>query len=188
MSSTIRVPLLVAAVAAPCAFGAVVPFVAQSTPAGLAPDQIAWDLRILVTENDALPRFNLDARISEGRFFDPVPQQQIFRMGGTLADTFFAGSSSAPNGPDSSILPGFTVQPVFSSTRVAGGILDGAASGNGDYLITRFIASQDAAFEITLFLSSALNPSGRTEVLVVPAAPTVVVPALALGLALRRRR
>lgn len=195
MGSTLtrRIALITAAAGLTSAASAsVIPFVVESTPAGLTPGQQAWDLRIDINGGNALPRYQVDARIQSGRFFDPDPAQQIFDdiSSGTLADTFFISAGQAPNPP----LPGmglgggFTVQPVFNSARAFAGVLDFAQPPTGDYLVTRFIVEQGSEFKIEMFLSTALMPSGRFETLFVPAPATAVAAGLGVIAIGRRRR
>lgn len=166
-----------------------IPFVEASNPPGLPGSLRSWDVKVSLTNGVSLPRFGIDAISSSGEFADPVPTQDLYQPGGPLADTFFTATSAPPNPPTGGFEPGFSFGPVINPLRVQGNIIDfGLPPDDGDYIITRILSTRDAVFELEVFISSSINPSGRIFEFTVPAPSTVLPLTAAICLATRRRR
>ena len=176
--------------AAPAAHATVTAFVTESSPPGLAPDARAWDLHVTLSNDVSLPRYSVfGENVTKGTFLDPDPDQVLFLPNGTLADTWFTGTGFAPN----PIQPGSANPSVgfvdFTPTSFSANVVDfRVPPGDGTYIISRIITTNDINADLRVFLSSSANPSGVFVTFQIPTPSTAaLLPLAALATTGRRR-
>ncbi len=173
------------------ALGSVTAFVTESTPPGLAPDNRAWDINVTLADDVALPRYSvIGENVTSGHFLDPDPAQDLFQPGGTLADLWFTTASFAPNPIQPGPADPSVVLLEFSSTGFIGGAINfRIPPGDGTYIISRVITTDDFNGDIRVFLSSSANPDGEFVTFTVPSpGPAAALAFGSLAAFSRRRR
>jgi hypothetical protein len=178
------------AIAATTTHASVTASVTESSPPGLAPDARAWDIHVTLANDVSLPRYSVfGENVTSGTFLDPDPDQILFLPNGTLADTWFTGTGFAPN----PIQPGAANPSVsfvdFTPTSFSAGVVDfRVPPGDGTYIISRIITTNDIDADLRVFLSTSVNPDGEFVTFQIPTPSTAALLPLAAGAAARRRR